>query len=195
MRYLHQGVTSINRLSLINALGDRQSVEAKPCTKCGETKPLDEFYKSKASKDGLQSYCKACNSAASRQWNADNPDRRAAYNKRWYADNPERSAANTKQWKQDHPEEAAAFLAKWNADNPLKRKAQSAVRTAIRSGKLTKPTNCTECGIEAKLDGHHPDYSKPFEVMWLCRKCHMAWHMAHGTGLNGKTKKDAMTDE
>lgn len=23
---------------------------------------------------------------------------------------------------------------------------------------------------------HHPDYSKPLEVVWMCRPCHLAEH-------------------
>ena len=34
----------------------------KKCSKCGETKPLAEFYKCKKKPDGLQFYCKVCNS-------------------------------------------------------------------------------------------------------------------------------------
>ena len=32
----------------------------KKCSKCGEVKPISEFYKSSSSKDGYQSYCKYC---------------------------------------------------------------------------------------------------------------------------------------
>ena len=32
----------------------------RTCTKCGVTKPLDEFHKSKTGKDGVQSRCKEC---------------------------------------------------------------------------------------------------------------------------------------
>jgi hypothetical protein len=32
----------------------------KACNKCGETKPLVEFYKRQSSKDGLQYHCKQC---------------------------------------------------------------------------------------------------------------------------------------
>jgi hypothetical protein len=36
---------------------------AKTCTKCGETKALEEFSKDKSRKDGLKSRCKACSNA------------------------------------------------------------------------------------------------------------------------------------
>lgn len=32
----------------------------KKCPKCGEQKPLSEFYKNKSNKDGLQKRCKPC---------------------------------------------------------------------------------------------------------------------------------------
>jgi len=35
-------------------------VTTKRCTKCGEDKPISEFYKRSASKDGLQNHCKPC---------------------------------------------------------------------------------------------------------------------------------------
>lgn len=34
--------------------------ETKKCAKCGQEKPLTEFYRNKKSSDGLQSYCKNC---------------------------------------------------------------------------------------------------------------------------------------
>jgi len=45
-------------------------MECKACTKCGETKPLTEFYKRTRAKDGHSAYCKQC---AKRDWfNAQN---------------------------------------------------------------------------------------------------------------------------
>ena len=32
----------------------------KTCTKCGDTKPLDEYHKNKSRKDGHHAYCKEC---------------------------------------------------------------------------------------------------------------------------------------
>ena len=34
--------------------------ETKTCTKCGETKPLDLFYRDRTKKDGKQSQCQSC---------------------------------------------------------------------------------------------------------------------------------------
>lgn len=40
--------------------------EVKRCTKCGEEKPLNEFYREARSKDGHKAWCKACSNASDR---------------------------------------------------------------------------------------------------------------------------------
>ncbi|KKM75472.1 hypothetical protein LCGC14_1389940 [marine sediment metagenome] len=50
-----------------------------------------------------------------------------------------------------------------------------AFQRAVKGGELIRPENCSVCGGKSPdrgLDGHHPDYSKPLEVMWVCRVCH-----------------------
>ncbi len=44
----------------------------------------------------------------------------------------------------------------------------------IQAGRVTRG-DCRICG---KLDaeGHHEDYSKPFDVLWLCRTHHRRFH-------------------
>lgn len=49
-------------------------METKTCSKCGETKPLDEFHRLTRSKDGHQSRCKLCNRAYAAQWGQDNKE-------------------------------------------------------------------------------------------------------------------------
>jgi len=48
------------------------------------------------------------------------------------------------------------------------------VRRAIDAGKLVREP-CEVCG-NTKSEGHHEDYSKPLDVVWLCRKHHVAAH-------------------
>lgn len=47
---------------------------------------------------------------------------------------------------------------------------------ALKTGKVTRPAGCEECGKGVDLQAHHNDYSKPYEVDWLCRSCHNEFH-------------------
>lgn len=53
---------------------------------------------------------------------------------------------------------------------PEKYRARSRVGNALRDGVLFRK-NCEVCGNE-KSEAHHEDYSKPLEVIWLCKKHH-----------------------
>lgn len=57
-----------------------------------------------------------------------------------------------------------------------KQRARQIVYEAIRHGKLKKPSKCTHCLEKKRLEGHHEDYAKPLEVIWLCKKCHTIHH-------------------
>lgn len=52
--------------------------------------------------------------------------------------------------------------------------AHTAVTNALAKGTLVRQP-CETCG-KHKTDAHHPDYSKPLEVVWLCRSCHKKEH-------------------
>lgn len=59
---------------------------------------------------------------------------------------------------------------------PDKYKARQAVSYALKSGKIIKPNKCENC-LEIKIvEGHHFDYGKPLDVIWMCRKCHSLSH-------------------
>lgn len=63
---------------------------AKPCTRCGETKPRDEFYKSRSAKDGLGSRCRACQAAYVKEWRAANRERDRETRKAYYQRDPQK---------------------------------------------------------------------------------------------------------
>lgn len=63
-----------------------------------------------------------------------------------------------------------------NPANRHKDYARGAVFTAIESGALVRATACESCAAASELEAHHPDYSKPLEVRWLCVACHKDAH-------------------
>ncbi len=61
-------------------------------------------------------------------------------------------------------------------DRRIKRqdKARNLVKKAIKAGTLTRPSSCSKCGnTDIRIEAHHKDYTKPLDVMWLCRSCHV----------------------
>jgi hypothetical protein len=62
-------------------------------------------------------------------------------------------------------------------ENFFKRNAQRMLQHAVKKGKIVKLYKCQSCELnDVKLDAHHPDYSKPLKVMWLCKSCHKQLH-------------------
>lgn len=55
-----------------------------------------------------------------------------------------------------------------------KANARSYLNVYVRRGKILKQP-CSICNA-AKAEAHHNDYTKPLEVIWYCRSCHLLLH-------------------
>lgn len=69
--------------------------------------------------------------------------------------------------------------------------ASGAVCRAVRKGKIKRSVYCESCGLPAETQGHHADYSKPLEVDWFCRKCHLEEHKRLNRLIIGWTPPDS----
>lgn len=132
----------------------------KRCFCCGETKPLDGFYKHAKMKDGHLNKCVVCIKASATAHRLANLERIREYDRR-RASMPHRMAKN------------ARVTAAYNTRFPDRRKANVAVGNAVRDGRLEK-WPCQVCGFKAVA--HHPDYSRPLDVVWLCQPHHKQAH-------------------
>lgn len=57
-------------------------------------------------------------------------------------------------------------------------RAVSKLGAAIERGAIVRPTVCEKCHKNKdKIEGHHFDYDKPLDVIWLCISCHRKLHM------------------
>lgn len=154
----------------------------KQCKKCGETKPLSEFYKHKAMADGHLNHCKECKRKDAINVRNANIDYYRAYDQA-RANNPERVQSRLNYAQSENGRiMAKKSSANFTKNNPVAKKCQTAVRSAIRDGRLVKAA-CEVCGSTSKIHGHHNDYSKPLDVRWLCPKHHAEWHK-HNQPLN-----------
>lgn len=133
----------------------------KKCLICKESKHEEFFYKDSSRKDGQSPRCKNCERLMLRERRQKH---KAVFSKK------------DRNYYQKHKE---ITLAKRKEDyvlNKNKIQARGLVKTAISNGKLKKMA-CEKCG-DRNVAAHHPDYSKPLEVVWLCPQCHMQLH--HG---------------
>ena len=64
---------------------------------------------------------------------------------------------------------------KYREKYPEKVKAQQLLNKALVKGKIKK-SSCQDCGRKENVHAHHPDYSKPYEVLWVCPIHHKNYH-------------------
>lgn len=76
------------------------------------------------------------------------------------------------EWSKDNREKLNKYQRDWYQKNKEKRRAHVILNRAVNSGKVMRPKSCSECNKNCKPDGHHEDYSKPLDVVWICRACH-----------------------
>ncbi len=136
----------------------------KVCFKCGLEKPMGDFYAHPSMGDGHLGKCKECTKRDVRKHREENDSVREYDRRRYHAD-PARKARSR------------AVADKWAKENPHKRKAQGALAYAVRRGRVQR-TSCEKCG-KTKVQGHHEDYSRPLDVMWLCVRCHHRHHAGY----------------
>lgn len=131
----------------------------RACSKCGVLKPPEGFYSRGAE-------CRPCACARVGAIRAADPE---------YYRNYDATRVRRPRKKVDR-EGNRRRSAKWYAANKHKARARDLVQKAIKSGRLTRPATCGRCGAGARIEAHHPDYSKPLDVVWLCDPCHSSEH-------------------
>ena len=74
-------------------------------------------------------------------------------------------AAYMRQWRKNHP---------LNAEQRRRRSARTYANVYLKRGILEKEP-CAFCGSE-NSQMHHPDYSQPLKVIWVCETHHRQFH-------------------
>lgn len=153
-------------------------METKICKKCGRELPINEFYKHKEMSTGYLNYCKDCVRKRVTKHRIDNIENVRAY---------DRNRPNARERGKKQREKIKNNLfdyqkmleqkREWTKRNRDKRAAHRALYRAILAGKIIKSNCCSLCGkTECNIEGHHYDYSKPLNVIWVCTECHGKLH-------------------
>lgn len=152
---------------------------SKVCNRCERDLPVSSFTKKSSAKDGLCGHCRECAKAHY----AANADHIRARNRAHYANVSEgardRQRERLRQFMESNPDYRSVSSRKHRETHPDKVRARQAAAYARRAGRLV-PLPCAECGA-AKVEAHHEDYSKPLDVVWLCRTHHIARHRTEAT--------------
>lgn len=135
------------------------TMDTRVCQHCKLLKSKSEFGIDSKRKDGFQVWCKHRKSTWSKQNRSKLMEKQRIAQPIWRAKNRRKTV-----------EYAHAQDLKW----PEKRKARMACQHAVRTGKIVRGC-CVVCG-NPKTQGHHEDYSKPLDVVWLCVKHHAEVH-------------------
>ena len=161
----------------------------KRCTKCGnDYQATSEFFCSeKRNRNGLHGQCKECKKLYDKAYRIKNKARIDARIKRYVKENSqqvkesrhkgyvkhrEERLDRMKVYAKSHPEVNRKASKTYAEKNPEKKKAHQLLNAAVRAGKILRPEICEQCKKKSNVEAHHEDYSKPYDVEWLCRKCH-----------------------
>ncbi len=83
----------------------------KTCSKCGEEKPLREFYHPGAR-------CKQCVRAIARAWTAANKEKKAETDRAYRALKGDELVIKNREWRHKNPDKVRGYTKKWEEANP-----------------------------------------------------------------------------
>lgn len=171
-------------------------MNTKTCTKCGITKPLNDYHAQKKGLYGKCAQCKECKRANNRAWHKANKERRRVYDLAKYQANPEKHRANARARHETNRERSRANARAWREANPEQHKANVYARRARLAHTVPqrwKRTTCPDhlcywCGITLTPDNTHIDHIMPISLGGqdtpdntanTCAKCNQSKSNAH----------------
>ncbi len=166
----------------------------KTCTNCKIEKSTDDFYKQKASKDGLHPYCKVCSSERNKRnyqkrWSYYR-ERGNAANRAAYAADPQKKLAQNAAWSAANKDKVAVILRRYYERHPEMRAKKHSMRRARKENngvfvilpkelRKLKTQPCIYCGAKAE----HMDHITPISrggrhsvgnLAPACAKCNLS---------------------
>ena len=153
-------------------------IDMKICKKCGNNRKNSSFYKSN------NSTCKYCiieyNKKYQDSYRVQKKESIKAYRTKYRADNKDKLSEYYREWYSKNGRKRSSVyvekITEWQENNPEKKAAAYAVNLEVSRGNIVRPTICSACGEKRKVVGHHYDYERPLDVVWLCYSCHKFEH-------------------
>jgi ribosomal protein S27AE len=124
-------------------------------------KDIEEFYTHPRMADGHLGKCRECARLYGRQHYENNIEK--------YHDYERLKRKRSKDYKK-------IMAINYRKYHPERYEAHRLTSYGIRTGKIIRQS-CSNCG-NPKSQAHHNDYSKPYDIDWLCFECHRK--LGHG---------------
>jgi hypothetical protein len=161
---------------------DPEHPTTKVCSVCGEEKHFPEFYL--YYKTGrLIGACRVCARARARRYYSEAPEkcraraRRRRRERSRCAETAEEDRETKRRWRREHREWMRERQRQYRQRHPRETHVREITYRLRKLGLLRLGERCEDCGGTPEHH-HHPDYDDPFNVVTLCRRCHMARHWA-----------------
>ena len=140
------------------------------CTKCLSMKEYTHFYKTNGSSIWYRWVCKEC-CKVQRENDKENIHNKM---KEYYLNHKEERRKYNKEYREKNKDKLKIY----DNDKRSKKwyvKIHNKTISFVRKNKI-KLTLCSICGSCNKIELHHPDYNKRYEVVVVCNSCHKEIH-------------------
>lgn len=154
----------------------------KTCTRCGDEKPLDEYYRDKSKRGGHGTRCKVCHAEQAAKYYAANREKVIGRVRAHHARHPEKHAEREREYRAEKPHVGWETCYRWRA---RKFGFAPTVESFTREDVTARYGDaCKHCGgpfehldhhpVPVALGGHHTlDNVKP-----SCADCNLAQSMS-----------------
>lgn len=144
------------------------------CNTCLVDKSESEFHRTVTYK------CKACINEYAREWRKRFPEKAAIREaKKREARRPRQKVLRKLYYLKHGQTRSPNYIEvnkKWRDAHREERNASARLLYAVKSGLVLRPKHCEVCNAECKPNGHHFDYGRTLDVIWLCASCHRENH-------------------
>lgn len=170
----------------------------KWCYACCTYRAYTQFGKNKSKKGGLSTECRSCKKVSDAAYHLKHRAERLVAMKEYQKKNCEKlrikaieyarsdtgrthNIKATRKYYNTHKKEISIRMYENNHTlHKDKYVARYKASNAIKLKKIIPPANCQDCHKKGGVEAHHEDYTKPFDLVFLCKKCHNKRHRKAG---------------
>lgn len=129
----------------------------KTCSKCKNSKSIDDFHKNSSSPDSLQAYCKVC----AKSYSENNVEKISSYQKEYRGNNKDKAVAYNKNYRQINEKEIKNKKKQYREDNKeaIASKKLEYEKNRLHSDPTFKIRKKLSLGIRIALKGNKSNFS------------------------------------